>query len=98
MQAKAIVQVGSKAYADLYAFTEHLLEDMKAPSPELITNIKSLSSSSKNKESFARLEQDRVVFAEFLEIMKNYAVFGSLEKEKNNPQGAAQPEQQQKQG
>lgn len=97
MQAKAIVQVGSKAYADLYAFTEHLLEDMKAPSPELITNIKSLSSSSKNKESFARLEQDRVVFAEFLEIMKNYAVFGSLEKEKNNPQGAAQPQQQPKQ-
>ena len=79
IQAKAVVQTGSKAYADLYAFTEHLLEDIKAPTPELITNIKSLSSSSKNKESFARLEQDRYVFNMFLEIMKNYAVFGSIE-------------------
>lgn len=98
MHAKNIVQIGSKAYADLYAFSEHLLEDMKAPTPELITNIKSLSASSKNKESFARLEQDRVVFSDFLEIMKNYAVFGSLEKGKSSqqPSAQAQPEQQQK--
>ena len=80
MQAKAIVQTGSKAYADLYAFIEHFMEDIKAPSPELITNIKSLAGGSKNKESFARLEQDRHIFAMFLEIMKNYAVFGSIEK------------------
>ena len=84
MQAKAVVQTGSKAYADLYAFTEHLLEDIKAPTPELITNIKALAVSSKNKESFTRLEQDRHIFAMFLEIMKNYAVFGSLEKGKPN--------------
>ena len=80
MQAKAIVQTGSKAYADLYIFTEHLLEDIKAPTSELITNIKALVVSSKNKESFTRLEQDRHIFAMFLEIMKNYAVFGSIEK------------------
>lgn len=85
MQAKAVVQTGSKAYADLYAFTEHLLEDIKAPTPELITNLKALVVSSKNKESFTRLEQDRHIFAMFLEIMKNYAVFGSLEK--GNPGG-----------
>ena len=84
MQAKAVVQTGSKAYVDLYAFTEHLLEDIKAPTPELITNIKALAVSSKNKESFTRLEQDRHIFAMFLEIMKNYAVFGSLEKGKPN--------------
>jgi len=83
MQAKIVVQTGSKAYADLYAFTEHLLEDIKAPTPELITNIKALAVSSKNKESFARLEQDRHIFATFLEIMKNYAVFGSIEKGKS---------------
>ena len=82
MQAKVVVQTGSKAYADLYAFTEHLLDDIKAPTSELITNIKALVVSSKNKESFARLEQDRHIFALFLEIMKNYAVFGSIEKGK----------------
>lgn len=82
IQAKAVVQTGSKAYADLFAFTEHLLEDIKAPTPELITNIKALAVSSKNKESFACLEQDRHIFAMFLEIMKNYAVFGSVEKGK----------------
>ena len=86
MQAKAVVQTGSKAYADLYAFTEHLLEDIKAPTLELITNLKALVVSSKNKESFTRLEQDRHIFAMFLEIMKNYAVFGSLEK--GNPGGS----------
>ena len=84
MQAKTVVQMGSKAYSDLYTFTEHLLEDTKAPTPDLITNIKALSASSKNKESFARLEQDRHIFAVFLEIMKNYAVFGSIEKEKTD--------------
>lgn len=83
MQAKTVVQIGSKAYADLYTFTEHLLEDIKAPTPELITNIKALAMSSKNKESFTRLEQDRHSFAMFLEIMKNYAVFGSIEKEQS---------------
>ena len=93
MQAKAIVQMGSKAYLDLYTFTEHLLEDIKAPTPELITNIKSISVSSKNKDSFARLETDMQVFKIFLEIMKNYAVFGSIDKEKPNKEAAA-PEKQ----
>lgn len=88
MQAKAVVQTGSKAYADLYTITEHLLEDTKAHTPELITNIKALASNSKNKSSFTRLEEDRHIFAMFLEIMKNYAVFGSIEKEK---QGAPIP-------
>ena len=89
MQAKAIVQMGSKAYLDLYTFTEHLLEDIKAPTPELITNIKSISVSSKNKDSFKHLEEDRQVFGQFLEIMKNYAVFGSIDKEKSNKEAAA---------
>ena len=92
MQAKAIVQTGSKAYADLYAFTEHLLEDMKASSPELIINMKALAGNSKNKESFLHLEQDRKVFAQFLEIMKNYAVFGAVDKGKPD-MAAPQPEQ-----
>lgn len=89
MQAKAIVQMGSKAYLDLYTFTEHLLEDIKAPTPELITNIKTISLSSKNKDSFKHLEEDRQVFGQFLEIMKNYAVFGSIDKEKSNKEAAA---------
>lgn len=89
IQAKAIVQMGSKAYSDLYTFTEHLLEDIKAPTPELITNIKTISLSSKNKDSFKHLEEDRQVFGQFLEIMKNYAVFGSIDKEKSNKEAAA---------
>lgn len=92
MQAKTIVQTGSKAYADLYAFTEHFLEDLKALTPELITNIKAISANSKNKESFARLEQDRHIFAMFLEIMKNYAVFGSIDQ--RSPQNTAATEKQ----
>ena len=102
LQAKAIVQTGSKAYSDLYTFTEHLLEDIKAPTPELITNIKALAVSSKNKESFAHLEQGRHIFAIFLEIMKNYAVFGPIDKGKSgvstpsaapNTEATATPEQ-----
>lgn len=79
MQAKTIVQTGSKAYADLYTFTGNILDDTKATAPEFVTNLRALSTSSKNRESFARLEQERQLFAQFLEIMKNYAVFGSIE-------------------
>lgn len=79
MQAKIIVQNGSKTYADLYTFTEHILDDIKAHTPELIINIRALAGSSKNKESFAHIEQDRHIFTHFLDIMKNYAAIGSLE-------------------
>ena len=91
MQAQIIVQTGSKAYGDLYTFTEHLFEDIKAPTSELITNVKSLSTNSKNKESFTHLEQERPIFTTFLEIMKNYAAFGPPEQEKTPPA----PEQKQ---
>lgn len=83
MQAKTIVQTGSKAYADLYSFTGHLLEDIKATAPEFVTNLRALSTSSKNREAFSHLEQDRSLFAQFLEIMKNYAVFGPIEQSRN---------------
>lgn len=94
MQAHAIVQTGCKIYGDLYAFVEHLLADLKAPIPEVVTNLMALSGSSKNKESFSWLEQDRLIFAQFLEIMKNYTVVDSGKKEeKSEPSGQQEQKQ-----
>lgn len=88
MQAKALVQSGGKAYMDLYIYVVHMLEDVKkAGVAELITNLKPISSTSKNREAFACLEQDQPIFALFLEIMKNYAVLGVTDKaQQHNPE------------
>ena len=84
-QAKALVQTGAQTYLDLYTYVEKMLEDVnKVGVPDLITNIKPISSTPKNREAFGYLEQDRAAFALFLEIMKNYAVL--------RPVDAAQPQ------
>ncbi|MGP1594665.1 MAG: DUF5312 family protein [Treponema sp.] len=91
MQAKALVQTGSKAYMDLYLYINNMLEDSKKTTvPELITNLKSIASTAKNREAFAYLEQDHHIFALFLEIMKNYAVIGTIDTPAQQPQTAAE--------
>ena len=95
MQAKGIVQAASKMYIDLYVFIGHLLEDCKTSTPAFVTNIKTLATSSKNREAFANLERDRQLFAQFLDIMKNYAVpdadgKGKLQKAPQNTDNAKQ--------
>ncbi len=76
--AKDFVQQAVNNYADVYAFSLNLMEDNKKSVPEYVTNIRNLSSSSKNMDSFAWLERESGVFRNFLEIMKKYAIVGML--------------------
>jgi hypothetical protein len=76
--AKAFVQQSVNQYAEVFNFSTIIIEDNKKSVPEYITNIRTLTSSTKNSESFATLEKEIGVFRNFLEIMKKYAIVGTL--------------------
>ena len=76
--AKNLIQQAVTQYAEVYNFSTIILEDNKKTVPEYITNIRTLSLSTKNSDSFASLEKEIGVFRNFLEIMKKYAIVGTL--------------------
>lgn len=76
--AKSLVQDSVNNFADVFNFSTLLLEDNKRTVPETVTNIRTLSGSSKNIDSFRWLEKEVGVFRNFLEIMKKYAIVGTL--------------------
>ncbi|OQB04648.1 MAG: hypothetical protein BWY20_00476 [Spirochaetes bacterium ADurb.Bin215] len=76
--ARSLVQDSVNNFADVFNFATLLLEDNKRSVPETVTNIRTLSGSSKNIDSFRALEQEIGVFRNFLEIMKKYAIVGTL--------------------
>ena len=76
--AKSLVQDSVNNFADVFNFSTMLLEDNKRSVPETVTNIRTLSGSSKNIDSFRWLEKELGVFRNFLEIMKKYAIVGTL--------------------
>jgi len=76
--AKALVQQTVNQYAEVFNFSMIIIEDNKKPMPEYITNIKTLTGSAKNSESYAYLEKEIGVFRNFLEIMKKYAIVSTL--------------------
>jgi hypothetical protein len=75
---RSLVQDSVNNFADVFNFATLLLEDNKRSVPETVTNIRTLSGSSKNIDSFRALEQEIGVFRNFLEIMKKYAIVGTL--------------------
>jgi hypothetical protein len=77
-QAKNLVQQAVTQYAEVFNFSNIILEDNKKSIPEYITNMRNLSVSTKNAESFVWLEKECDVFRNFLEIMKKYAIIGTL--------------------
>lgn len=76
--AKTLVQQAVDAYAAVFNFSILIIEDNKKTIPEAITNIRTLTSSAKNGESYSYLEKEIGVFRNFLEIMKKYAIVGTL--------------------
>jgi len=76
--AKSFVQQAVNQFAEAYHFTTIIIEDNKKTVPDFITNVRTLSMSSKNQESYAWLEKEIGVFRNFLEIMKKYAIVGTL--------------------
>lgn len=76
--AKNFLQQTVMEYLELFKFSLVIIEDSKKSVPEVITNIRTLVTSMKNADSFRALERDIGVFRNFLEIMKKYAIVGSL--------------------
>lgn len=76
--AKSFIQQAVTQYAEVYSFSLLILEDNKKSIPEYITNMRNLSISTKNADSFGWLEKETDVFRNFLEIMKKYAIIGTL--------------------
>ena len=65
---------------DLYKQVNELLVDSKKTKPDIVSNIKVLLTSTRNRESTTQLEQNFESWVLFLEIMKNYAIIGEIEK------------------
>ncbi len=76
--AKQFIQQSVNQYTEVFNFCTIILEDTRKSVPDHITNMRNLSISTKNSESFNWLEKENGVFRNFLEIMKKYAIVGTL--------------------
>lgn len=79
-QAHKLVQESAKTFYTLYLQMGELLNDAKKSKSDMISNIKVLFTSTRNKDGFNAIEQQYENWALFLKIMKNYAIIGDLEK------------------
>lgn len=77
--AKQFIQQEATNFFDLFVKISEILADSKKPTPDTISNLRMLFTSSRNHESASLLEQQHGQWKLFLEIMKNYAIIGSIE-------------------
>ena len=84
---KMVIQINNEAHkilqsevaqlGILYKFLDELLADAKKPSGEIISNLKILMMSSRNREKTMFLEQKINNWKIFFDIMKNYVIINS---------------------
>lgn len=79
-QAHKLVQECSKNLYDLYIQIGELMTDAKKSKSNMISNIKVLLSSTRNRDGSNAIEQQYENWKMFLKIMKNYAIIGDLDK------------------
>lgn len=70
--AKLLCQEAGQAYYNLFRACETLIQDAKKAVPAYITNIRALTVSIKNRESYAEFEKCMPKFNSFIDIIKNY--------------------------
>ncbi len=78
--AKELLQNETTNIFNLYKNISDLMIESKKPASELITNLKFLMISSRNRENADIMESQAGKWKVFLEIMKNYVIIGNLEK------------------
>lgn len=81
VEAKMIIQEESNNLFQLTMKIQELITDVKKSTPDIISNIKILAGSARNKDSFEMLDRDFPVWKVFLTVMKNYVIIGDLEKQ-----------------
>jgi len=80
MEAQQLIQSEITQLYDLYLKTEIIITDARKPNADFISNIKLLFSSARNRDNAEILEKQHPYWNIFLEIMKNYAIIGDIEK------------------
>ena len=76
-EAHELMQTMTSNLYNLYKYLGELLADSKKPSSEIISNLKVLMVSSRNKENTNTLEIQHPDWKIFFEIMKNYVIISS---------------------
>ena len=76
-EAHQLLQAISANLHSLYKYIGELLADSKKPSSEIISNLKVLMISSRNKENTNMLEIQHPDWKIFFEIMKNYVIINT---------------------
>ncbi|MGI5173274.1 hypothetical protein H0R92_06700 [Treponema sp. OMZ 840] len=89
-EAKNFVQTQVSYFYDLYRYMLLLSDDARKSVPEVISNIKFLFTSSRNRSRVDFLEQTLPQWAAFLLVMKNYAVIGQVELPRKESRQAAE--------
>lgn len=79
-EAKHIIQEQVSALFSLYAELGDLLQDSKKPSCEIVSNLKVLMMSSRNRDNTDFLENNYTNWKVFFDIMRNYAIISSADK------------------
>lgn len=78
-EAHRIIQTVTGTLTTLYKDIGELLADARKPSSEIISNLKVLMMSSRNKENTNILEEQFPDWKIFFEIMKNYVIINNSE-------------------
>ncbi len=79
-EAHQLVQQVSASIYELYKHLSDLLVDAKKTKPDMISNLKVLLTSTRNRDNVAQLEQQFEYWGIYLSIMKNYAIIGEVDR------------------
>ncbi len=79
-EAKTIVQNEAAAIYRLFDKVQEINNEAKKPTSDIVTNIKVLAMSSRNRDNFAFLDTSIQQWQLFLNIMKDYVVLSSGDK------------------
>lgn len=79
VEANNIITKQTNILKNLSKYLEDLLQDSKKPTCELISNLKMLMISPRNRDNTNLLEEQYSYWGNFFEIMKNYAIISNRE-------------------
>lgn len=79
-EAKRIIQDQVSALFSLFVELGDLLQDAKKPSCEIVSNLKVLMMSSRNRDNTDFLENNYPNWQIFFDIMRNYAIISGVDK------------------
>ena len=80
-EAKKLIQSEVASIYQLWQKLQELIPDSKKPQPELVSNLKVLFVSPRNRDNAEFLETNFSQWSIFLDVMKNYAIIGDVSRD-----------------